>query len=281
MRMLWLGLAVTACLTGCQRGEEQQALGTERRAEEAPAQQQAAPQQPAPAQPQAAPPAVVVGGAVACQPTAEVAQAADRLIAMADVDGDGRVSKVEASGTANFLVGGFFFRADADGDGTVTPEEGRQARAEFMDQHPALAAAMREVRSATGQSPLAVVAQMLDIQYGKPLTMAEARAAARTSVDGLFGWVDQDRDGYLTAAEARATADQGARMLGRAAFQASDTNDDDQLNLGEFQAALQGPSRMAFDMADADKNGQLSEAEAATALGRLAGRLGIQQAARE
>lgn len=282
MKKVLLGLAAVVALSaGCGR-EDQQALGTtERRAGETPAmggqaQTGARTQAEAPAQ-QVTPAEVNIGGMAACRPTAEMAQAADRLVAMADVNRDGRVSKEEASNVTSFLVGGFFFRADANGDGTITPEEGRQARAELVNQHPALASVVREARNNTGQNPLAVVGQMLDVEYGKPLTMAEARQATATAVNSLYSLTDVDRDGHLTAAEARAAADQGARALGGAAFQAADADRNGGLSYEEFEAALRGTARTAFDLADTSNNGQLSKEEAAAVLGQLSSHIGVQE----
>jgi Ca2+-binding EF-hand superfamily protein len=280
-KKMLLGLAgVVALSAGCSR-DEQQALGsTDRRggmtqATGAQAQPGAKTQAEAPAQ-QATAGEVNVGGMAACRPTAEIVQAADRLVAMADVNRDGRVSKEEASNVTSFLVGGFFFRADGNGDGTITPEEGRQARVEFMNQRPELASVVREVRNNAGQNPLAVVAQMLDVEYGKPLTIAEARQATTTAVNDLYGWTDVDRDGYLTVAEARAAADQGARALGGAAFQAADTDRNGGLSYEEFEAALRGTARTAFGLADTSNNGQLSMDEAAAVIGQLSSRIGVQ-----
>ena len=47
---------------------------------------------------------------------------------MADVNNDNRISQKEAVDAGNLLVGGFFFRADANGDGVVSKEEAQQAR---------------------------------------------------------------------------------------------------------------------------------------------------------
>ena len=43
------------------------------------------------------------------------------LFKLADTNNDGQISQKEATDAGNLLVGGFFFRADANGDGTLTP----------------------------------------------------------------------------------------------------------------------------------------------------------------
>ena len=42
------------------------------------------------------------------------------LFKLADTNNDNRISQKEAVDAGNLLAGGFFFRADANGDGTVT-----------------------------------------------------------------------------------------------------------------------------------------------------------------
>jgi hypothetical protein len=109
--------------------------------------------------------------------------------------------RLEALGLTNVVIGGFFFRADGNGDGVVTPEEGRKARVELMNQSPAAAALFKEARTTTGQSPFATLARLFDVDYGKPLTIAEARDAAHGAVDDLYRASDKDRDGVLSRAE--------------------------------------------------------------------------------
>ena len=42
------------------------------------------------------------------------------LFKLADTNNDNLISQKEAVDAGNLLAGGFFFRADANGDGTVT-----------------------------------------------------------------------------------------------------------------------------------------------------------------
>jgi hypothetical protein len=69
---------------------------------------------------------------------------------------------------------------------------------------------------------------------------------------------------------------EGARALGRSAFEAADGDRNGRLTSQEFQAALQGPAKVAFTMADTNNDGQLTEEEAARAMGQLVQRLGVQ-----
>ncbi|WP_437728282.1 hypothetical protein [Sorangium sp. So ce861] len=275
-RMLGSGMVLLASVAGCRTEEPAgEALGEDRQ-REAPAQQPQRGAPPESAARQAVPDKVEVGGVLSCRPEAEVEAMMTRLVALADANEDGSLSKDEALGLTNIVVGGFFFRADENGDGVVTPEEGRSVRAEFMNQNPAAAALFQEARRTTGKSPFATLAGLFDVDYGKPLTIAEARDAARGAVEDLYRAADENRDGILARAEASATAWEGARALGRSAFEAADGDRNGGLNLQEFQAALQGPAKVAFSMADTNNDGQLTEGEAARAMGQLVKRLGVQ-----
>ena len=214
-----------------------------------------------------------VSGLGSCRPDAEISTTASRLVGMADRNGDGKISKEEATTLSNFLIGGFFFRADANGDGTITPEEGREARADFVRDHPAIAGFLARTGKAIGGTPFTSLAKILDVDYGKPLTTTEARDAARAGVDDLFKTVDKDHDGFLTQPEMRTAALEGVRAAGHASFAAADTDHNGGVDLNEFQAALQQPIKVAFTMADTNKDGKLTEAEASAAMMDLAAQI--------
>jgi hypothetical protein len=292
MNKAWIGAAMLVWVAACRddvsqnqpsaRGEQpgDRAPATRSTSEEETQGAQGGMQPPMPAEtaaPRASmPTGLSVAGVASCRPEAQVSEAMDKLVAMADGDGDGQVSRDEAGGLANFLVGGFFFRGDTNGDGTVTPEEGRKVREGFLNQYPAFAGLFREVKSASGQSPFATIAQLVDIEYGKPLSMAEAHTAARSAVDDLYRAADANHNGSLGADELRGLAWKGARDLGHTAFQAADADHDGKLSTQEFQAALKGPAQVAFEVADTNKDGKLTEQEAAAAMGQLVRRVGVQ-----
>jgi hypothetical protein len=218
---------------------------------------------------------VAIPGVVTCEPEARLSANVSRVVELADSNGDGRVSKDEATALANFLVGGFLFRADANMDGSVTPEEGRKARSEFMQQSPDLSALLERVRSATEKNPFIAVAGLLDLDTTKAVTSAQARDIARGAVDDLFRAVDSNSDSAITLAETREAAWEGARAIGRAAFDAADRDDNSRLTLVEFEGAIESPARVAFTLADADKNGALTLEESTIALNHLVKRLGV------
>jgi hypothetical protein len=219
--------------------------------------------------------AVLIGGVAACQPTGEVNAMVSRWIELADADGNGQISKSEARAFTNFVIGGFFFRADTDGDGVVGPDEGRAARSELVSQYPALATLLDQARAVAGESPFEAVADMIGIDYGKPLSADDARHAARGAMDDLFEVVDANDDSTITPAEARSASWQAVRMLGERAFRAGDENADGKLDLAEFQSAVGATAQVAFEAGDANDNGSLTEQEAGVALGGVVRRLGI------
>ncbi|MEO5729317.1 MAG: YetF domain-containing protein [Byssovorax sp.] len=112
-----------------------------------------------PTTPQAVTAPAPEGALIACRPTAEVEQTADRLLEMTDTNGDGNISREEATSAASFLLGGSFFRADANDDGSVTPEEGRQVRAELMNQHPQIAS-LPEILAALRRQGVAALTEV-------------------------------------------------------------------------------------------------------------------------
>jgi hypothetical protein len=220
-------------------------------------------------------PTLAIGGLASCQPSNEVGAIVTRWIDLADADGNRQISRREAQSFTNFVIGGFFFRADADGNGVVSPDEGRAARSEFLSQYPSLAALLSQARSMTGASPFKAVADMVDVQYGKPLGADDARLAARGALDDLFRVADDDNDGTITPAEARAASWQGARALGAHMFRSADQNGDGRLDMAEFQRAVDSTTRVAFEASDLNDNGTLTQQEAAAALGGVVRRLGI------
>lgn len=276
----WVGAAVLFALTSCERREGEstsEAVTTD--------ETEAARQRPAEEQVTAAPTAArekagqaaVVdfgGGLATCYPGAAVMTTIDRMANLADANGDGAVSKDEATALTNFVVGGAFFRADENADGTITPEEGRELRREFMNRSPSLEALLRSARGSE-QKPLAAIADWANIDYGKPLKIDEARNAARELVGEIFAMVDDDKNGSIDQSEVRAAGQEGARALGRSAFAAADRNNDGALTKQELGWLVEQPVTRAFELSDADRNGRLSMDEASAALQQLSRWVGL------
>jgi Ca2+-binding EF-hand superfamily protein len=217
-------------------------------------------------------PTVSMAHVGSCEPSAEVVGLLSRIAETADSNGNGQVEKEEARSAADFLVGGFFFRADKDADGTISPDEGRAIRAELMNRQPGFSAILKRA-TPDGGAALARMAELLGIEYDKPVTSTELRDAGQKLVDETFRVADSDKNGSLTQAEAQQAGWDMVHSLAKAAFSATDSNRDDKLTLEEFRAALEEPARFAFQAADLDKNGMLSETEAASAAKNRARRL--------
>jgi len=212
-----------------------------------------------------------------CEPAPELSNILSRIADTADSSGNGQIEKEEAYAASDFLVGGFFFYADKNSDGTVSPEEGRAARERLMERYPSLTATL--TMAGTPRPGLSKMAELLGIEYAQGVSSAEMRAAAHRVADEIFDLADSNRDSSLTLAEAQAAGHERMRALGMAAFNANDANDDQHLTLDEFRSALDGPTRFAFQAADSNKDGKLSEAEAGGAVRGAVRRLWVPTAA--
>jgi Ca2+-binding EF-hand superfamily protein len=197
-----------------------------------------------------------------------------RFAATADANGDGRIDKDEAYSGADFLVGGFFFRADANNDGAISPEEGRSARSELAARHPQLALAIKTMAGPDAAAATSHLAEVLGVDYGKPVSSKQLREMGHQAVDQLFTVADRDKNGALTRAEAEEAARERLRMTAQATFKAADENQDQKVALDEFRTALERPVRQAFELADLNKDGSLTTAEAADAARAVLQRLG-------
>jgi hypothetical protein len=220
-------------------------------------------------------PSVNIAGLGTCKPSDEVGTFATKIVELADSDANGQVSRTEAESAVNFVLGGFFFRADGNGDGKVTPEEGREARMQLGERHPAVAALLNQAREAAGATPFQLIGELANVNYDRTLSMEEARGAARSGIDGVFRVADTNKDDTITRAEVMDASVRGARALGSRAFAAADANHDQHLDASEFEGVIDGSVKTIFTMADANKDGRLSEAEAASAVDNVSRRLGL------
>jgi len=217
---------------------------------------------------------VEVAGLATCRPTDDVRGVVSRVTDLADTDGNGEISRLEAQSALNFMLGGFFVRADQNGDGKVTPAEGRQVREQLEQRHPAIASLLARAREATGQSPLRAVADLSDVKYDQTLSLEQVRSAARGALDDLFRLTDANKDNVITRAEASDAGRAGAHSLASRTFTATDANRDQFVDEGEFKGALDASAKSAFKLADQNHDGRLSREESALALaniGRLIG----------
>ena len=75
------------------------------------------------------------------------------LFKLADENNDGQISQKEAVDAGNLLVGGFFFRADANGDGVLSKDEARAARDAFLAQQPVMRVFVEKNQGAAAGDP--------------------------------------------------------------------------------------------------------------------------------
>ena len=195
------------------------------------------------------------------------------LFKVTDENNDGQISQKEAIDAGNLLVGGFFFRADANGDGVLSPEEAKQARESFLSQHPIariLIQSSMKPAGATGtpgaiQNPAAMLATFLDTNNDKQLQATELRQAVQTTVQAFYAMADTNRDGQLSPTEVNAAMIGMANAAALAAFQAADTDHNGQLSQAEFDKAIEEPAHAIFRAVDTNHDNQLSAQEAEAA----------------
>jgi len=204
------------------------------------------------------------------------------LFKLADANNDGQISQKEAVDAGNLLVGGFFFRADQNGDGTLTKDEARAAREALFRQQPLLKVVLQRGKqaakeegigdraknnnanaNANNSAPTSVrgLANLLDANDDQKLQASELRQAVQSSVQGLFAAGDSNRDNQLSPSEINAAMQGAARTAMQASFQEADANNDGQISKDEFDKALVKPAHVLFGVIDADGNDQLSQDE--------------------
>jgi Ca2+-binding EF-hand superfamily protein len=205
---------------------------------------------------------------------------AKMLFKMADTNNDGQISQKEAIDVGNLLVGGFFFRADANGDGVLTPEEARAAREQLFQQQPLLRYVLQKANTnnggtgigagaQTGQqpgdvarnlaaNPARTIGGLLDLNHDQRIQASELRQAVQQSVQTLFTIADANQDGQLSPAELNRAVNEAARTAVQAAFQTADTDRNGALSQAEFDRALTEPAHAVFRVLDANNDGQIS-----------------------
>jgi Ca2+-binding EF-hand superfamily protein len=194
------------------------------------------------------------------------------LFKIADENNDGEISQKEAIDAGNLLVGGFFFRADQNGDGVLSKAELRQARDQVLAQKPVLRVILQRAKAnnperanESAQNAAQGVMSLLDTNNDGQLQASELRQMVQTSVQGVFASTDTNRDGQLSPTEVNAAIVGAARAAAQAAFQKADSDRNGQLSQAEFDKALIEPANALFHLLDANNDGQISPQEAQTA----------------
>ena len=195
------------------------------------------------------------------------------LFKLADTNNDGQISQKEAVDVGNLLVGGFFFRADANGDGILTPEEARTARESLLQQQPLLRYVMQKAQppnangaqlgtvatsTAEGGNPIAAIGKMLDTNNDQKIEGAELRQAVQGGVQVLFSVADTNQDGQLVPAELNQAVAEAAKTVVQTAFQKADDDHNGALSVAEFDKALAEPAHAIFRVLDGNSDNQLS-----------------------
>jgi Ca2+-binding EF-hand superfamily protein len=191
------------------------------------------------------------------------------LFKLADTNNDNRISQKEAVDAGNLLAGGFFFRADANGDGTVTPDEARAAREALFNQKPLLRFIFQRSESALAQEGGAAAVNqqktslmnVLDSNHDGNVSATELRQAVQTSVQSLFLTVDRNGDGQLDPAEVNQAMGDMGRIAVQTAFNAADTDKNGAVSQAEFDKAIMNPAHVLFKIFDANNDNQISADE--------------------
>jgi len=191
------------------------------------------------------------------------------LFKLADTNNDNRISQKEAVDAGNLLAGGFFFRADANGDGTVTAAESTAAREALFNQKPLLRFVFQRTQQETAQQGnQAAVNQgkqtlmnILDPNHDGNLAAPELRQAVQTSVQGLFLMADKNGDGQIDVNEVNAAIADASRTAVQTAFNAADTDKNGAVSQAEFDRAIINPAHVLFGIMDANQDNQLSADE--------------------
>jgi Ca2+-binding EF-hand superfamily protein len=203
---------------------------------------------------------------------------AKMLFKMADTNNDGQISQKEAVDAGNLLVGGFFFRADANGNGVLEPQEAQAAREQLVRQQPLLRYVFQKARPQQGFSaapgglnnqpgqvaqniaanPAQAIGNLLDTNHDRKIEATELRQAVQQGVQTLFQVADANQDGQLSPAELNRAAGEAARTAMQIAFQTADTDRNGAISMEEFDRALTEPAHAAFRVLDANNDNQLS-----------------------
>jgi len=191
------------------------------------------------------------------------------LFKLADTNNDNLISQKEAIDAGNLIAGGFFFRADANGDGVVTPDEARAAREALFNQRPLLRFIFQRGQEAINQQAGAGAVKqekmnlmnVLDTNHDGNFSASDLRQAVLTTVQSLFLTADRNGDGQLDPAEVNQAVIDMGRTAVQTAFNAADTDKNGTVSQAEFDKAIINPAHVLFKIFDANNDGQISPDE--------------------
>lgn len=189
------------------------------------------------------------------------------LFKSVDANNDGQISQQEAVDAANVAVGGLFFAADLDGNGTLSKEEAQKARDKVLAAKPLARFLISRVKSTTPApaggtpNPAAAFMSVVDANNDGQLQATEVRQVVQTAIQGLYATADTNRDGQMSPVEVNAAIAGAVKAAGQASFQAADADNNGQLSRAEFDKAIVDPANAVFAVLDANNDGQLSPQE--------------------
>jgi Ca2+-binding EF-hand superfamily protein len=195
------------------------------------------------------------------------------IFVLTDTNHDGLVSQQEAIDTNDLLVGGFFFRADADGNGVVSEAEAKAVIDKYLDQNPWLRYAVQSLQAqaqekpnsgqqGTPPSPLQGFMALADTNNDKQLQATELRQVVQSLTQSYFAAADTNRDGKMSPSEVNAAVAGIAKSIAQQTFQQADTDHNGQLSRAEYDKAVVEPANLVFQIIDLNHDGQLSQQEA-------------------
>jgi len=202
----------------------------------------------------------------------DLQEAGKMLFKLADTNNDNRISQKEAVDAANLVAGGFFFRADLNGDGVVTQDEARQAREAMLNQKPLLRfvfqraeseTAQQGTQSAINQGQRNAIA-LIDTNRDGNFQAAEVRQAVQTGVQTVFLTADKNADGQLDPSEVNGAIAEAGRTAVQTAFNTADEDKNGAVSRAEFDKAIINPANVVFRIFDANNDNQISADELRT-----------------
>jgi len=191
---------------------------------------------------------------------------------MADVNHDGQVSMQEAIDANNLFVGGFFFRADADGNGAVSQEEAKTITDRYLNQNPWAKYVVNTLRTQAQQkngqnnsnqgNAIQSLQVLIDTNSDKQIQATELRQLVQTVTQSVFAAADTNRDGQMSPSEVNAAVAGGMKAIAQASFQQADDDHNGQLSRDEYNKAIIEPANVVFQILDLNHDGQISQQEA-------------------
>ncbi len=198
----------------------------------------------------------------------DVQNAGRTVFMIVDTNHDGLISQEEAIDANNLLVGGFFFRADADGNGVVTEAEAKAAVDKYLDQNSWMKYVVQSIQtqaqSTQGSQPSLFQSFMslADTNNDKQLQATELRQLVQSLTQSYFAAADTNRDGQISPSEVNAAVAGIAKAVAQQTFQQADTDHNGQLSRAEYDKAIVEPANIFFQIVDLNHDGQLSQQEA-------------------